>query len=141
MAARPRPPSAASPRRPALPRPWRVLGAAVARPWHDPSSPPALACPAPARRGCGVPAQRGLELGPACLWRAALSSASAGPRAVGLGMASLSTAARNAARAQLGPGVCATRSRRFSVTMRVRARVVRGVLAWLVVPLTRLSTP
>jgi hypothetical protein len=98
-----------------------------------------LACPALARRGRGVPARRGLELGPACLWHEALSSTSARPRAVGLGMASLSPAARNAARAQLGPDICATHSRRISVV--VRARMVRGALARLAVPLARLSTP
>jgi hypothetical protein len=181
MAARPRPPGAASPtaprlapapprgvphllgaplphpRRPTLPRPWRPslaghgaqparpwrprlglprdpsqrgrpwwrgLGVAVARPWRGPGSPPALACPTPARRGRGVSARCGLELGPAYLWRAALSSASARPRAVNLGMAPLSPAARNAALARLGLGVCATRSRRVSAAVCVRARVV-----------------
>jgi hypothetical protein len=59
---------------------------------------------------------RDLELGPAR------------PRAVGLGMAPLSPTARNAARAQLGPSVCVTRSRRISAAVRVRARVVRTVL-------------
>jgi hypothetical protein len=64
-----------------------------------------------------------------------------GQRAVGLGMAPLSPAARKAARAQIGPGVCSTRSRRVSAAVRVRARVVHGALARLVVPLARLSTP
>eukprot|EP00267_Zea_mays_P040556 XP_008680568.2 uncharacterized protein LOC103655622 [Zea mays] len=98
MAARPRPLDAPlpRPRRPALPWPWwRGLGAAVARPWRGPGSRPPWR-PAPARRDHGVSARRGLELGPACLWRAALSSASARPRAVSLDMAPLSPAACNA---------------------------------------------
>jgi hypothetical protein len=45
------------------------------------------------------------------------------------------------ARARLGPGVCATRSRRVSAALSVRARMVHGALARLAVPLTRLSTP
>jgi hypothetical protein len=56
-------------------------------------------------------------------------------------MVPLSPAVRNTARAQLGPGVCATRSRRVSAVVRVRARVVHGALARLAVPLARLSTP
>jgi hypothetical protein len=201
MAARPRPPGAASPtaprlapapprgvphllgaplphpRRPTLPRPWRPslaghgaqparpwrprlglprapfrrgqpwwrgLGAAVARPWRVPGSPPALACPAPSQRGRGVSARRGLELGPACLWRAALSSASARPRTVGLGMAPLSPAARNAARAQLGLGVCATRQRDRARACSHGARcfgTARRALGALVYPLRRACQP
>jgi hypothetical protein len=48
---------------------------------------------------------------------------------------------RSAARARLGPSVCATRSRRVSAALRVRARMVHGALARLAVPLMRLSTP
>jgi hypothetical protein len=152
------------PRMPARPR-----RAPLARPWcgpvagHGGSAPPAWCGLAPAPRlapamtlpwcghgvapaarpplACPAPAQHGLELGPTCLWRATLSSASARPHAVGLSMAPLLPTVRNAARAQLGPGVCATRSRRVNAAVRVRARVVHGVLAWLAVPLARLSTP
>jgi hypothetical protein len=128
-------PAAPSPRAwpswPARPPPSPLPAVGSARP----SRPPPFSPPR-----CG-PNRRGLELGPACLWRAALSSASARPRAVGLGMAPLSSVACNAARAQLGPGVCATRSRRVSAAVRVRARVVHGALARLAVPLARLSTP
>jgi hypothetical protein len=96
MAARPRPrrpdspqplPAAARPRRalparrsPApspVPRFAPAVVARPRRPWRSPGSPPALACPAPAWRGRGVSARRGLELDPACLWRTTLSSASA----------------------------------------------------------------
>jgi len=45
------------------------------------------------------------------------------------------------ARARLGPGVCATRSRHVSAALRVRARVVHGALAWLVVPATQRIAP
>jgi hypothetical protein len=71
---------------------------------------------------------RNLELGPACLWRAALSSASA--RLVGSVSAwpRCLLAARSAARAQLGPGVQAGRPRHVSVALRARARMVRAVL-------------
>jgi hypothetical protein len=48
---------------------------------------------------------------------------------------------RSAARAQLGPGVCATLSRRVSVVLRVRARMVHGALAWLAVPSARRVAP
>lgn len=109
-------PSARSPSPPGVaPSPRGSPGCGPARfAGHGGSALPALACPAPARRGRGVLARRGLELGPACLWRAALSSASARPHTVGLGMAPLSPAARNTTRVQLGPSVCATRSRRVS---------------------------
>jgi hypothetical protein len=125
-----------APRCAPLARPWR---GPVCRPWRLGLARPAprLAL-APPR---DVPARRGLELGPACLWRTALSSASARPCAVGLGMAPLSLAARNAARAQLGPGVCTIRSRRVNAVVRVRARVVHGASARLAVPLARWSTP
>jgi hypothetical protein len=88
---------------------------------RGPDSPPAPACPDPAWRDCGVSA-------PACLWRTALSSASARPRAVGLGVAPLPLAARNAARARLGPGVCVARPRRVSAALRARAHMERAVL-------------
>jgi hypothetical protein len=91
-------------------------------------SPARRAAPAarPPRRSLLVPCRprRGLELGPACLWRAALSSASARPRAFGLGVAPLSLTARSATRAQLGPDVCAARSRHVSAALRAR------VLEW-----------
>jgi hypothetical protein len=51
-----------------------------------------------------------------------------GLRAVSLGVAPLPLAARNAACARLGPGVCAARPRCVSVALRVRARVERVVL-------------
>jgi hypothetical protein len=91
-------------------------------------SPARRAAPAarPPRRSLLVPCwpRRGLELGPACLWRAALSSASARPRSFGLGVAPLSLTARSATRAQLGPDVCAARSRHVSAALRAR------VLEW-----------
>eukprot|EP00267_Zea_mays_P053446 XP_020406574.1 uncharacterized protein LOC109945169 [Zea mays] len=75
---------------------------------HGGSVPPALACPAPAQRGPG-PTQ--LQL--ARPWCPCV------------------------ARARFGPGVCATRSRHVSAALRVRARVVHGAFAWLVVPATQ----
>jgi hypothetical protein len=123
----------------ALVRPWRGHGVAPA------ARPPRRAPPLPgAAAACrpGVPMARGLELGPACLWRAALSPASAQPRAVGLSMAPLSPAVRNAARARLGLGVCAARSRRVIAALRAHARMVhacfgtaRRALGALVYPL------
>jgi hypothetical protein len=50
------------------------------------------------------------------------------PRAVGLGVAPLPLAARNAVRARIDPGVCAARPRRVSAALRVRARMERAVL-------------
>jgi hypothetical protein len=92
-----------------LPGPWRPgLASHGARSWRGPGSPPAPACPVPPASACPAPPgaavacrpQRGLELGPACLWRTALSSASAWPRAVDLGMAPLPLTAHNTARAR-----------------------------------------
>ena len=87
------------------------LAAPAAR-GHGGSVPPALACPAPAQRGPG-PTQ--LQL--ARPWCPCV------------------------ARARFGPGVCATRSRHVSAALRVRARVVHGAFAWLVVPATQRITP
>eukprot|EP00267_Zea_mays_P053279 XP_020406392.1 vegetative cell wall protein gp1-like [Zea mays] len=111
-------------------QPWCGRGLAMARPRQPAHLGVPHPCPARPRRAI-----------PACLWRAALSSASVRPRAGGLGMVPLSSAARNAARAQLGPGVCADHSRHVSAALRARARVVHGALAWLAVPLARSSTP
>eukprot|EP00267_Zea_mays_P041729 XP_020393654.1 basic proline-rich protein-like [Zea mays] len=124
------------------PAPPQRAAMAPARPRSLP--PPRLRCPSPRRTRCGalrsparraVPAarpprralplpgaattcrpRRGLELGPACLWHAALSSASVRPRAFGLGVAPLPLAAR----ARLGPGVCASRPRRVNAALRAR---------------------
>eukprot|EP00267_Zea_mays_P043457 XP_020395548.1 uncharacterized protein LOC109940435 [Zea mays] len=108
-------PARRPPRMPARPR-----RAPLARSWcgpvagHGGSAPPARCGLAPAPRlapamtlpWCGHGAAPAARLP----WRApplpgaALSSTSARPRSVGLSMAPLSPAARNAARAQLGPG-------------------------------------
>jgi hypothetical protein len=87
------------PARPVRPRPGAPPcpghGAALVWPWPghgEPRQPARLGVPRP------CPA-RPRRAGPACLWRAALSSASARPHAVGLDMAPLSPAARNVARA------------------------------------------
>jgi hypothetical protein len=73
----------------------RGHGAApVARPPRRALSRPPRRAPPPPGAAAACRPQRGLELGPACLWRVALISASAWPRAVGLGMAPLPLAAR-----------------------------------------------
>jgi hypothetical protein len=48
---------------------------------------------------------------------------------------------RSAARAQLGLGLCVTRSRCVGAAMRVRARAVHGALAWLALPSARRIAP
>jgi hypothetical protein len=80
------------------------------------------------------------------LWRSARRPQLARPCAARPrpGAASASAAMvplRSAACAQLGPGVCATRSRLVSAALRVRARMVHGALAWLAVPSTRRVAP
>jgi hypothetical protein len=101
-----------------------------------PRSAPPCAAAAAARRGASAPAhgarharpacarpphvpRRDLELGPACLWRAALSSASARPRR---GLAAC--ARRTARHVRSSTPVCARLVRGVSA----RARVVRAVL-------------
>jgi hypothetical protein len=110
---RPRPPAPAM-----VARPSRIWRAAMARPARPPAPGVPLPSPRPsmvARRGalrrlvrCAAPAarppRRALPLP-----GAALSSASAWPHAIGLGVAPLPLAACNTARARLGPGVCAAR--------------------------------
>jgi hypothetical protein len=98
---------------PATIPPWRPT---QPRPARGPSGPPASACPVPPTSACPACAVSA----PACLWRAALSSASAWPRAFGPDMALLPLAARSATRAQLGPDVCAARSRHVSAALRAR---------------------
>eukprot|EP00267_Zea_mays_P046918 XP_020399336.1 wiskott-Aldrich syndrome protein homolog 1-like [Zea mays] len=135
---------------PASTLPWR---GALARPARLPSLGPRLGVASP-RRGpallprlrCGSPHQRalslplpgaatacpplcGLELGPACLWRAALSSASARPRAFGPGVAPLPARGTQrgacVARPWRARGLFAARQHGLA---RARARVVHAVL-------------
>eukprot|EP00267_Zea_mays_P046237 XP_020398594.1 uncharacterized protein LOC109941788 [Zea mays] len=106
----------------------------------------------PARRGCASPCparSRGLRLGAAWLWRGhgarsrrGLGGARRAPtRPVQHAVPPASSPHPRLAVVSLGPGVCATRLRHVSAALRARARVVHGALAWLAVPLTRLSTP
>jgi hypothetical protein len=90
--------------------------------------PPRLALPVPSTTAACRP-RRDIELGPACLWRAALSSASARPHAFSLGVALVPLAARSATRARLGPSVCAAHPRRVSAALRA--------LLWHVTPCPR----
>jgi hypothetical protein len=71
----------------------------------------------PSRPILGVACPRGLARG-----------AAPRPRAVGLGVAPLPLAARNAVRGRIDPVVCAARPRHISTALRVRARVERAVL-------------
>jgi hypothetical protein len=121
---------------PASPRPYSApcgleLGrrASGARPelgWRGRGDPARSPVPAMVRSALGMaPAQRGP--GPARLGLAR-------PRCPCVARPRCLLVARSVARARLGLGVCATRSRRVSAALRVRARVVHGALAWLVVP-------
>jgi hypothetical protein len=134
---RPSPPTAldpapARPRPPAQPRSRRGLGGArgaPARPVH-------ARCPRRARRTRG---SRPWRLGPARLgvprpYAARPRPGVASNRAVVMPL-------RSAARALLGPGVCATCSRHVSAALRVRTRVAHGALARLVVPSARRIAP
>jgi hypothetical protein len=86
-AARPRHPSAWRARSPdAAPRPRCPAARAVPAPslrsprWRGVARPPQRALPLPLPgTAAACPPRRGLELGPACLWRATLSSASVRP--------------------------------------------------------------
>jgi hypothetical protein len=89
---------------------------APAPPWPRPV--PAAACPPRAARRPRPRAGPGVSPRPYAV-RPRPGAASARAAVVPL---------RSAARAQLGPGVCVTRSRRVSATLRARARVVRAVL-------------
>jgi hypothetical protein len=152
------PPPSASPRSPAAaasPSPWC---AARPRPARCGALPGAACSPARPRRGLG--GARGAPTRPVharCPRRARRTRGSrpwcsarcprfarpcaARPRPG----AALARAAvvplRSAARALLGPGVCATRSRRVSAALRVRARVAHGALARLTVPSARRIAP
>jgi hypothetical protein len=105
----------------ARPRPTQrgALPAQLARPWHG-------------------PVRRPWRLGPARL--GVSRPYAAWPRPGAASVRATVVPLRSAARALLGPGVCATRSRYVSAAFRVRARMVHGALARITVPLTRLST-
>jgi hypothetical protein len=111
----------ASPARPPLP--VRATPAAPVR-----ARPAALARDARGR-GASAPARPTSRpvLGAACP-RGLARGAAPRPRAVGLGVAPLPLAARNAVRARLGPVMCVACPRRVSAALRVRARVERAVL-------------
>jgi hypothetical protein len=133
---------------PARPRPGG-LGVLAARPWLPGSEWPRpvrpLSCAAwpPALLGAfGVASARSAwswhaQLGPGAAmawWRgpapalARHGPCAAWPRPGAASARAVAVPLRSAARAQPGPGVCATRSRRVSAALRARARVVRVVL-------------
>jgi hypothetical protein len=112
--------------RPARGAPGAARRACAARPWHPAwcarSQPgvvvaPSLGVARPCSPGTAAAYSplRGLELGPSCLWRAALGSASARPACSVLSWPRCLLAARSAVRVQLSPGVRAARSRRARV--------------------------
>jgi hypothetical protein len=109
--------------------------ALLPRPWCGP--PPQRALPLPGA-AAACPPLRGLELGLACLWRVALSSASAWPRVFGPIMAPLPVrgAQRDActARPRRAPFVRGASARPCA---RACSRDARGALARLTVPLAR----
>jgi hypothetical protein len=136
---RPRPVSAATCPPRAARRPARALGLSplprrlaptMARSGLDAVRPPAPTRPPQRAHGGSAPA---LARHSPCAARPRPGVASALASAVPL---------HSAARAQLGPSVCATRSRRVSVALRAHARVVRAVL-WhgSSCPPARSSTP
>jgi hypothetical protein len=101
--------------------------------WHARPCSRRPACACPPRRALSLPLpvttaacppRRGLELGPACLWHAALSSASARPRVCPPGAAPLR-------------GVCTTHLRRVSTALHARSRGARSSLARLSMPSVR----
>jgi hypothetical protein len=124
-------------------RPWR----AARRPRLARPCPARSPTPAPVRRvarghGARRPGARPRPLSAACPRSAApcarprlrpgpgVSSrpCAAWPRPSAASDRAVVVPLRSAARAQLGPSVCATRSRRVSAALRARARVVRVVL-------------
>jgi hypothetical protein len=87
----------------------------------------AAPAPRPPQRALSRPSQRALPL-PGAALSSARHAYGAWPRAVGLGVAPLPLATRNAVRVRLGPGVCAARPRCVIAALRIRARVERVVL-------------
>jgi hypothetical protein len=87
----------------------------------------AAPAPRPPQRALSRLSQHALPL-PGAALSSARRAYGARPRAVGLGVAPLPLATRNAARVRLGPGVCAARPRCVTAALRIRARVERAVL-------------
>jgi hypothetical protein len=101
-------------------------GARLELGWRGRGDPTRSPVPAMVRSALGMaPAQRGPD--PARLRLAR-------PRCPCMARPRCLLVACSVARARLGLGMCATRSRRVSAALRASARVVHGALAWIVVP-------